>query len=124
MKLMEAISAVDALKPNTYSQEEKISWLSRVDGLVKGQIVDIHKGADAVTFEGYTTDTPLDTQLLVPAPYDELYLRYLEAQIDYHNAEYDRYNNAILMFSTIFDDYAKHYIRTHMPLGKGGRFLF
>lgn len=123
MKLMEAISAVDALKPNTYSQEDKIGWLSQVDETVQREILDSHQGGGAV-FGGYTADTPPDTVLLVPPPYDQLYLRYLEAQIDYHNAEYDRFDNAIAMYEAAFDNFAKYYTRTHMPLSKGRRFLF
>lgn len=123
MKLMEVISAVDALKPNTYSVENKIAWLSWVDETVQREIFDSHQGAGAV-FGGYSADTPPDTALLVPPPYDQLYLRYLEAQIDYHNGEYDRFNNAMAMYEAAFDSFAKYYTRTHMPVSRGRRFLF
>lgn len=123
MKLMEAISAVDALKPNTYSPEDKIGWLSQVDETVRREVLDHHQGSGAA-FEGYSADTPPDTELLVPPPYDQLYLRYLEAQIDYYNDEYDRFNNAMEMYEAAFDSFAKYYTRTHMPISKGRRFLF
>ena len=60
----------------------------------------------------------METELLVPAPFDEVYLRWLEAQIDYANGEYDKYNNAILMYQTAYDGYANYYNRTHMPVGR------
>ena len=115
MKIIEAINSLDALKFNTYSQDDKVQWLSRLDSMVKRQIIDTHEGAEAVSFSGYTADTPTDTVLLVPAPYDEVYLRWMEAQIDYHNGEYDKYNNAMAMFQTAYDGYANYYRRTHMP---------
>ena len=124
MKINEAITRLDNLKFNTYTESDKVDWLSRLDYMVKQQIIDTHEGAEAVTFTGYTDDTPTDTVLLVPAPYDEIYLRWMEAQIDYHNGEYDKYNNAIIMFNTVFNDYQKHYARTHKPLQRGTRFLF
>ena len=124
MTIIEAITRLDALNFNTYKQPEKIEWLSKLDGMVKKHIIDTHEGAEGVSFTGYTADTPLDTVLLVPAPYDEIYLRWMEAQIDYHNGEYDKYNNAIIMFNTDFDTYQKHYTRTHKPLQRGKRFLF
>ena len=124
MRINEAINRLDNLKLNTYTERDKVDWLSRLDYMVKQQIIDTHEGADGVTFTGYTDDTPTDTVLLVPAPYDEIYLRWMEAQIDYHNGEYDKYNNAIIMFNTVFNDYQKHYTRTHKPLQYGKRFLF
>ena len=124
MTIKEAITRLDALKFNTYTQEDKVEWLSRLDSAVKLQIIDSHGGADDVTFNGYDADTPVNTVLLVPAPYDEVYLRWMEAQIDYHNGEYDKFNNSIIMYNTAFDAYQKHYTRTHKPVQHGRRFLF
>lgn len=124
MTIIEAINSTDALKFNTYNQTEKIGWLSRLDSMVKSHIIDTHQGAENTSFSGYTENTPLDTVLLVPAPYDEMYLRWLEAQIDYHNGEYDKYNNAIIMFNTAFEAYQSFYNGTHMPVQRGRRFLF
>ena len=124
MRINEAINRLDSLKFNTYTQDDKIDWLSRLDNMVKKQIIDTHEGAESVSFTGYTADTPLDTVLLVPAPYDEVYLRWMEAQIDYHNGEYDKYNNAIIMFNTAFEAYQKHYNSAHKPVQRGRRFLF
>ena len=54
---------------------------------------------------------------MIPAPYDEAYLRYLEAQMDYANGEYDRFNNSNAMYAAAFSTFVNHYNRTHMPLG-------
>lgn len=124
MKIIEAITRLDALKFNTYTQSDKVDWLSRLDSMVKNQIIDPHEGAETVTFTGYDDSTDLDTVLLVPAPYDEMYLRWLEAQIDYHNGEYDKYNNAIIMFNTTFEAYKRYYNGIHKPVSHGKRFLF
>ena len=123
MKISEAISRLDSLKHNTYSQSDKVEWLSRLDSMVKNHIIDTHEGADEVTFTGYDDSTDLQTELLVPAPYDEVYLRWMEAQIDYTNGEYSKYNNSIDMFHTSFDSYANYYNRTHMPKGKKFKFF-
>ena len=118
MKIIEAINRIDSLKHNTYTQNDKVAWLSRLDSMVKRLIIDTHEGGVNVTFTGYDDKTDLNTELLVPAPFDEMYLRWLEAQIDYHNGEYDKYNNAVLMYQTAYDGYANYYNRNHMPLGK------
>ena len=118
MKIIEAINEIDSLNHNTYSEPDKVKWLSRVDWMVKKHIIDTHEGAEDVTFTGYDDLTDRQTELLVPAPHDELYLRWLEAQIHYHNGEYGKYNNAVEMFNASYEDYRKYYNRTHMPKGK------
>lgn len=124
MTIIDAIGRIDVLKPNTYSKAEKTEWLSALDGKIKIEILDTHESKERVQFEGYNENTPLDTQLLVPPPYDEIYLLWLEAQIDYHNGEYGKYNNAVIMYNTAYDAFAAYYNRSHMPKGHGRRFLF
>ena len=123
MTIIEAISRVDALKHNTYTQTDKVQWLSRLDWMVKKHIIDTHEGAEEVSFTGYDDSTDLQTELLVPAPYDEVYLRWMEAQIDYHNGEYGKYNNSIEMFNTAYEGFQNYYNRTHMPLGKSMKYF-
>ena len=123
MKIVEAISRIDGLKHNTYTQGEKIAWLSNLDSMVKRLIIDTHEGGEDITFTGYNENTDVYTELLVPAPFDEMYLQWLEARIDYANGEYDKYNNAILMYQTTYDGYANYYNRNHMPKGKKMRFF-
>ncbi len=124
MTIAEVISKVDALKPNTYTPEDKIDWLSTLDHRVKSQIIDAHECNEPIIFFGYDSLNDMDTELLVPAPYDEMYLRWLEAMIDYHNSEDERYNNAIILFNNAYEGYKKHYTRTHMPINSGNRFKF
>ena len=124
MTIAEAISKVDALKPNTYTPGDKVDWLSTLDHRVKRQIIDAHECNDPVFFYGYDSLIDQDMELLVPAPYDEMYLRWLEAMIEYHNSEDERYNQAITLFNNAYEGYKKHYTRTHMPISNGNRFTF
>jgi hypothetical protein len=124
MTIAEVISKVDALKPNTYTQEDKVEWLSTLDSRVMTQIIDAHEGGPDIHFYGYDGPIDQETELLVPAPYDEMYLRWLEAMIDYHNSDDDRYNNAIMLFNNAYEGYKKYYTRTHMPKSGGKRFIF
>ena len=118
MTIMGAINHIDSIKPNRYGQTEKIKWLSTLDGLVKAEIIDTHEGGEGVTFNGYDEMTALTTNLLIPSPYDEVYFRWLEAQMDYANGEYGKYNNSITMYNTAYSAFEKHYNRTHKPLSK------
>ena len=113
MNISGAITSINALKPNGYDQAQKIKWLSNLDGIIKSEIIDTYEGGEDVSFSGYTEETNLLTELLVPAPYDDIYIRYLEMQIDYANGEYGKYNNSKIMYNEIFSAFKRHYNRTH-----------
>ena len=122
MKISEALAQIDSLLPNTYPQLDKVRWLSNLDSKVKTLIIDTHEGGEGVTFSSYDGTTDLNTELLIPAPFDEIYLRWLEAQIHLANSEYERHNNAIEGYNTVWVAYQNYYNRTHMP--KGCRFKY
>ena len=117
MTIIEAINRTDTLKPNTYGPETKVYWLSNLDGIVFNKIIKTHEDAQISDFEGYTPETPMDTKLLIPAPYDDIYIKWLEAQIDYANREYDKYNNSIVAYNDAYTEYERYYNRTYMPKG-------
>ena len=121
MKIIEAINQLDSLVHNTYEQSDKVKWLSRLDGMVKRQVIDAHEG-EPFEFKGYDDNTDTGTEMLIPAPYDAVYLLWMEAQIHYYNGEYEKYNNAIDTFDKDFTEYKNYYTRTHMP--KGSKFKF
>ena len=123
MTIIEAINRIDAIKPNSYSQPEKVMWLSTLNGIIKSEIIDTHEGAEAVDFDGYNANTPLTTEMLVPAPYDEIYLFWLESKIDYWNGELGKYNNSVLMYNNAYSAFEKFYNRTHMPKSKTFKFF-
>lgn len=117
MTIIEAISKIDNLKHNTFPHEDKVGWLNHLDSLVKEEILDTHENCGGEDFTGYTMDSDVETVLLVPAPYDEMYLRWLEARIDYCNGEIARYNNSITAFQNLYQAYGNSVNRTHMPKG-------
>ena len=118
MTIMGAISHINSIKPNSYTQQDKIRWLSTLDGMIKREIYETHEEDKTPSFSGYTDLTPLTQELLVPHPYDDIYIRWLEAQIDYANGEYGKYNNSITMYNSAYSAYEKYYNRTHLPISK------
>jgi hypothetical protein len=118
MKLREAIDRIDSLKHNTYTTAEKVEWISRLDGLVKNQIIDTHEDGENIEFNGYTVEADMERELLIPAPYDDAYIKWLEAKIDYYNGEIARYNNSVMMYQAAYDAYQRYYNRNHMPKGQ------
>lgn len=116
MTIIEAIGIINALKPNNYTELDKIGWLSEIEQMIKSNIIDTHEGGENIVFKGYNQETNTETQLLVSEPYDDLYIKWLESKIDYHNAEYQKYNNSVMSFNNIYSAFERYYNRQHKPI--------
>lgn len=106
-----AIEIVDRLKPNSYSEEDKLRWINELDTMVQRLVIQADK------IESYSYPEDMDKELLIPAPFDDLYTLFLEAKIDYYNREYGNYNNSAMMFEAQYNEYKKAYIREHRVKG-------
>ncbi len=106
-----AIEIIDGLRPNSYSDEDKLRWINELDGTVQRLVFQ----SDNVSQYSYPED--LDKELLIPAPFENVYVLYLEAKIDYYNREYANYNNSAMVFESQFSEYKKAYIREHRARG-------
>ena len=74
MTIREVLTRLDLQTHNTCTRQEKLNWLSELDGLVKARILDTHADPSPVQLP-YTDPTADTTELLVPPPYDGLYIR-------------------------------------------------
>lgn len=66
-------------------------------------------------FTGYTEATDGDTVLLAPYPYDDVYVKYLAAQIDIVNQEMQKYQNDMILFNAAYDTMTSWWNRNYMP---------
>lgn len=117
MTIRECIDRVDNVKPNQYSDDDKVRWLSFIEGIIINDVLKTHEGykGEYDLFDGYSTDK-MDTGLIAKAPYDVLYEAYLKMKIDEENGETARYNNSATMFNSYLELYKKHYNKHHVPL--------
>lgn len=124
MTIAEAISLVDKLKPNQYTEVMKKNWLSKLDGLVFREVFQTHEDNPLESFEGYE-EAGMETELLIPYPYDEdIYNYFLQASIDKENGETAKYNQSITLYNNAFLTFQNWYNRTHKPISSGTRFIF
>jgi hypothetical protein len=125
MTISEAIEQVDRLKPNQYTQAEKIRWLSLLDGQFWQEIILTHEMPYSENFSGYSSDTDLSTELLVQAPYDvDIYVNYLQARIDRENAETAKYNQSITMYNSGYTAWVNYINRKYSPVINGNFLKF
>ena len=61
MTIIDAITQADETNKNGYSMLQKITWLSRVEAMVKKEVIDTHDGGCGIRFSGFDESTPPDT---------------------------------------------------------------
>ena len=116
MTLKEAIDRFDLLYPNAVPFAEKRAILSAFDGRLYAEVLSCYDGAPE-TFAGYGEYTPEDTALLIGAPYDDIYIKVLTAENDALCGDIDRYNNAVSLLNTAYEQYVGHLNRTRRRRG-------
>lgn len=131
MKLQQAMDRVDEMRPNMQSRTLKLDWLSELDGLIWREIIIRHfmtteeyaayddrygkNEAGYFNIPAYDEDTDEGKDLLVPFPYDNLYLYWLMAKIDEQTLEQDKYNSDRAMFNASYESFSDFWTRNHMP---------
>ena len=126
MTVGEILAMVDEIKPNTFDENLKITWLSELEGRIFNDIVLTHEhelvddgegNMIEPTFAGYD-ETSENEEVIAPDTYADLYRHYLFAQMDYSNGETDRYSNSVIMFNSSYQQFSNWYNSTHKPIQK------
>ena len=116
MKISEVIAKLDGLKPNAFTLEDKIGWIDELEWRIKRKIVDTHEVIEPVEFDGYAGEESMEQVLIAPAPWDIVYLRWLECMVDYYNGESARFANSRILFNDAYAGFSAWYNRTHKPV--------
>lgn len=111
MKLGEILDFVDGIKPNPYTEEQKVLWINACEGMVQTRVF-LMAPAEIVT---YSWPKDKETILLVDPPHDKLYLSYLYAMIDFANGEYAKYQNSMQMFNAEFSEFMRWFAGAYRP---------
>ena len=113
MTVQQAISYLDDVKPNAFSQAVKLRWLSSLEGRLANEVFLM---APEEAEENYTyTEADQNKQLLVGMPYDDLYTWWLQAQVDLANGEYDRARNTLAIFNALWSQFVCWFSQRYDP---------
>ena len=123
MTIEKALDLADQLKPNMMSRQVKIGFLNEIDQLIWNELVMTHEHTEEEeTKPEYDIDTDEGTELIVPTPYDMLYVYWLMARIDHLNQEIDKYNNDRALFDNAYEQASDMWTLTRMPIQKTREF--
>ncbi len=107
--LQQALKRIDTICPNAWDDAAKLLWLNECESMIQTRILGIAPG-ECVT---YDANSDRSTVLLVPAPFDRLYVYYVIAMCDYAAHETAHYADSMALFNAALDEYAKWYQRTN-----------
>lgn len=111
MTIKQAMTAAEGLTGQVFPQEALLRWLSELDGQLAFEVW----GVDSWT--AYSEED-LGSLLLVPYPWDGLYVHKLEAMTYFSNGEYDRYANAQRMYEEALGEFKRFVQRTRARCGE------
>jgi hypothetical protein len=91
------------MMPNGVESSVKLRLLGEIEGRVR---VELLGGMPDGGCE-FTERTPAGTELIVPHPYDQMYLLYMMAMMDFLGGDTARYENSAALFNSLFQSYGK-----------------
>lgn len=102
MNISHCISRSRALRPCSAGNEQYISWINTLEGRLQIEILGLSPSQK--DYKTYSFSNMGDT-LIVQPPYDDIYVYYCAAMADYFNSEYDKYENDLILFNSLFEKY-------------------
>ena len=95
MTVYDAIAKVKDRKPNAYSDESLNDWLNECEAMVQREL--FLTVPDEIVQYKFPEDR--DKELILPKPYDALYVTYIIMMIQYSQEAWGAYNNSQAMFT-------------------------
>jgi len=111
MTVAQAMANAQAVTGQVFDAATLRRWLSELDGQLAFEVW----GVDSWT--AYSEED-LGSLLLVPYPWDGLYVHKLEAMTYFSNGEYDRYANAQRMYEEALGEFKRFVQRTRARCGE------
>lgn len=118
MTIAEVIALADGVKPNAFDSTAKTAWISALEGRIAADVFLM--GKEELARFRYTWPDDRDTELLVEFPHDDIYVLWLQAQIDANNGEYNKYQNTMQIYNEAYGNFLRWFAQTWDPV-QGGR---
>ena len=111
MTIQELFAYVDNIKPNVFDEQTKIVWLNEIEARVQEEILLRWRGERTL----YRWPEDKEASPILDPPEDAVYRHWLEAQIDYSNGEYSKYQATAARFNQAWSDFAARFATRWHP---------
>ncbi|MDR1060337.1 MAG: hypothetical protein LBL83_03790 [Clostridiales bacterium] len=105
------IADVDDVCPNSYLETAKTRWIAQLDMLIWRDLFLQARNPEL----DYTWPKCKCWQVLISPPDDDIYDLYLRAQIEFHNGEYEKYQNSAAFYDVRYREFAAWFINEYRP---------
>lgn len=106
IKLKEVLDKADYIRPNAVPDIYKLNAVNKLETMVQTEIYRI-----PLPEQRTYTLSETDAVLLIPAPYDTLYEKYLAAEIDLEQSEFEAYQNDYVLFNEEYKEFSAYVMR-------------
>lgn len=136
------IEQYNAERPNQVEDAQKVLWLHKCERMIINEVLMSHEHdlesenrislkvtgstlvvTNAGSFEEHIDGFDMATELLVPEPYDDLYLHYLDQRIAYNGNDKVRYNAAVTQYNNALLTYQQYVNRTYITKKVKGKLI-
>lgn len=107
MKLSEALEEVKKVKPNGFDDDTLTLFINKLE-----QNAFETLRTPPWQHKKYKWSEDADVTLVIPPPYDNAYISWLKAQIDYNNEEHASYANNQAQFNLDYEEFEKWVVRS------------
>lgn len=114
MKLGELIEIIIDTRGQQYDEEYLTDWLNEIEGQAVDEVINQAEGYN-IAFVPYDYTHDAEHTLRIPDRFQDVYLNYLYAKIDFGNQETERYNNDVAMYNASYEAYAAWFRRENRP---------
>ena len=104
MTASEAIARAKELRQGSIDYSQYLRWLNVIEGRVQAEI--LKKPLSEIII--YTEEND-NAELIISHPYDEVYVFYLCAMVDFSNEEFELYAADAQVFDEKFEAFKKYY---------------
>lgn len=134
------IEQYNAERPNQVDDSTKLVWLKKLEKMIINEVIISHKHdledttgltlkvsgstlhiTSAGTLTEHINGFDMDTELLVPEPYDDIYIYFLDQRIALQNNDKTRFNVATQMYNNALLTYQQYFNRTYPTIRKPQR---
>ncbi len=113
MTIREAIAQARDVTPDAFDEETLFNWINTLEGQLASKVFLM--APEEVRQLQYSYPEDLDTELLVEAPYDEMYPMYLKAKVDAANGEYNKYANSMAIYNGAYTGFVCWFCQLYDP---------
>ena len=114
MTLGKLIEKIVEQKGQQYDTGILTDWVNEIEGQAVEEVINQADGNN-IAFVPYDYTQDVERTLRIPDRFQDVYLNYLYAKIDFGHQETERDNHDVAMYTASYEAYAAWFRREHRP---------